>query len=103
MLLAQAIFSLLVCHCHILTYLAQIWFLAHTVGVRLGISRAAFSSIVASQVLLQHISGRQWRRPAQLPGKHSEMAQLLHWFWDSPDPRHHFSLHNLVATGQKHG
>lgn len=54
-------------------------------------------------MLLTHVCGRQWRRPADPPAAHSELARLLAWFWDGPGPAHPFSLHSLVAAGRKFG
>lgn len=57
------------------------------------------------QVLLQHIHGRQWRRSSleAAPEQHTEVAQLLAWFWDSPAAEHPFSLQNFVTGGKRDG
>lgn len=61
--------------------------------------------MLLAQVLLHHIYGRQWRRSSldMTPEQHTELAQLLGWFWDSPAAEHPFSLHNLIAGGRKNG
>ena len=60
---------------------------------------------VCMQVLLHHIHGRQWRRSGldAAPQQHTELAQLLTWFWDGPGEAHPFSLHNLIASGKRDG
>lgn len=74
------------------------------VKVLFGLSQSKFL-LGSMQVLLQHIHGRQWRRSTFLatPEHHTGVAQLLAWFWDSPEKQHPFSLHNFVTGGRREG